>query len=147
MSRASRRSSSTRRGFTLVELMVAVVLLTVGVLALSGEMALLVGRQIRATSESEMTTLGESKLEELRAFAMLESADTMQLTIGGSLVASQANHADVIVGPSGRQYTRRWTVEAGPGGTRSVTLRVQGPGNQRHVPLANDFSTLMVVIR
>jgi Tfp pilus assembly protein PilV len=126
--------------------MVAVVLLTVGVLALTGEMALLVGRQIRATSESEMTTLGESKLEELRSYAMLESVSKAQVTLGGSLTTSEADHFDLVAGPSSRQYTRRWLVEAGPGGTRSVSLRVSATAAARHVPKATDFNTLMVVI-
>lgn len=146
MRRASRRFNSHRAGFTLAELMVAVVLLTVGVLALTGEMGALVGRQVKATSSSEMTTLGESKLEELRSYAMIESVSKVQVALGGSLTVSQADHFDVIAGPSGRQYTRRWLVEAGPGGSRSVSLRVSANGATRHVPLAADFNTLMVVI-
>jgi Tfp pilus assembly protein PilV len=126
--------------------MMAVVLLTVGVFALIAEMGMLTGHQIKATSSSEMTTLGESKLEELRSYAMLESVSKAQVALGGSLTTSEADHFDVIAGPSGRQYTRRWLVEAGPGGTRSVSLRVSAPTAQRHVPMATDFNTLMVVI-
>jgi Tfp pilus assembly protein PilV len=126
--------------------MIAVVLLTVGVLTLTAEMGVLVGRQVKATSSSEMTTLGESKLEELRSYAMLESVSKAQVALGGSLTVSQADHFDLITAPSGRQYTRRWLVEAGPGGTVSVSLRVSATTATRHVPLAADFNTLMLVV-
>jgi hypothetical protein len=127
--------------------MIAISLLTVGVFALSAEMGVLMGRQIRATSEGEITSLGESKLEELRSYAMIESANKAQVTVGGSVTADVADHNDVATGPSGRQYTRRWLVAAGPGGTRTVALRVSPTAaNVRHVPMATDFNTLIMVI-
>lgn len=147
MPQASQRSSSRRGGFTLIELMIAISLLTVGVFALSAEMGVLMGRQIRATSEGEITSLGESKLEELRSYAMIESANKAQVTIGGSVTTNEVDHFDVVSGPSNRQYTRRWLVAAGPGGTRTVTLRVSpAAGVVRHVPTATDFNTLIMVI-
>ena len=144
---ASQRSSKRHRGFTLIELMIAIMMLTIGVFALTGEMSMLTGRQIRATSDGEITTLGESKLEELRSYAMIESANKAQVALGGSLTVDQADHSDVAAGPTGRQYNRRWLVAAGPGGTRTVSLRVSATAaNVRHVPRATDFNTLILVI-
>ena len=135
------------RGFTLIELIVAMLIIVVGVLGLAGVMVNVSARQTLATSRMELVALAEGKLEELRADAMIMSADTAQLTVGGSTTLSVANHADTVAGPSGRIYITRWQVAAAPAGCRHVTLRV--------VPLVDDarsvarleFSTILMVVR
>ena len=138
---------TNEQGFTLIELMVATLLIVVGVLGLAGAMVSVSMRQTLATSRMEIVALGESKLEELRADAMIMSADTAQVAIGGSTTASVTNHADTIPGPSGRQYIRRWRVDAGPAGTRQATLRVIPIVDDRHTVARVDFTTLMLVVR
>lgn len=95
-------------GFTLPELMVAVLLLVVGVLGLASLMATATVRQTRATVLTEMTTIAESKLEEMRAYALYKSADTVQVSLGGSVTTSEPSHYDAVTSPVGRQYLRRW---------------------------------------
>ena len=95
----------------------------------------------------EIVALGESKLEELRADAMILSADTAQLTIGGSITASVANHVDTVNAPSGRPYIRRWRITAGPAGTRLAELRVIPTVDDNHTMARMDLSTLLMVVR
>ena len=139
--------SSSRAGFTLVELTVAMVVLVVGILSLAGLMVPIIARQTFGATVSEMTTVAESKLEELRAASLLKSADTTEVTIGGSLTSSQTGHFDSQVSPLGRTYLRRWEVAAGPADARVVTLRVLPAGATRFTPAPMDFHTMLLVVR
>ena len=138
-----------REGFTIAEVLVATVILGVGMLALAGLMATVMGRHTRASITQEMVALSESKLEELRASSIIKAADTIQITIGGSTTASMANHADTIQAPGvGRSYYRRWAVTAGPAGTRKVDLNISmTQTHNRHKISPMDFSTLLMVVR
>jgi prepilin-type N-terminal cleavage/methylation domain-containing protein len=140
-------SSNPRAGFTLIELMVAILILVVGVLGLASVMASVTARQTLSTAVTEVTTLAESKLEELRGYAVLKSADTSEVTMGGSLTTSVTNHADTAVSPVGRQFVLRWLVEPGPADARKVTLRVAATQDGPHTPRAMDFETLLLVIK
>ena len=132
-------------GFSLAELVVAILVLSIGLLGVAGVMAGISGRQLRTTSRIEMTALADSKLEELRALARTGTADTVQLTVGGSLTSSEPDHFDSVVSPSGRSYVRRWRVEAGPGGTRVVTLRIEPLNGSRSVLASLEFPALVLV--
>jgi prepilin-type N-terminal cleavage/methylation domain-containing protein len=137
-----------KRGFTVAEMLVAIIILGVGMLALAGLMATVMGRHTRATVVQEMTTLAESKLEELRALSIIKSADTAQVTLGGSLTANVTKHNDTIASPVGRTYYRRWAVAIHPSGTRKVDMRIEmTQTHDRHKVGAMDFSTLMLVVR
>ena len=118
--RASRRSA----GFTLIELIMALVILATGILAANTLVVGVARTQRRATVRAEMTEVGQSKLEELRAFATMGTADTVQLLVGGSLTASLTNHADTVSGGRDRQFILRWEVDGGTYDVREVTIRV-----------------------
>ncbi len=71
-SRATRRSSSTmtprrRDGFTLISVMMAVMLLTVGLLALGRTQTVLLGAQATAASRTSSLSVARSYMEEVRA--------------------------------------------------------------------------------
>ncbi len=111
-------------GYTIIELIVALVILTIGILAAIGLIVGVAATQERATIRAEMTEVGQSKLEELRAYAAMGTADTVQLVAGGSLTTSLANHADTVTGGRDRRFVLRWDVEAGPYDIREVAIRV-----------------------
>ncbi len=113
-----------RSGYTLIELIVALVILTIGILAAIGLIVGVAATQQRATIRAEMTEVGQSKLEELRAYATMGTADTVQLLAGGSLLTSETNHADTVTSGRDRQFVLRWDVETGPYDIREVAIRV-----------------------
>jgi prepilin-type N-terminal cleavage/methylation domain-containing protein len=129
-------------GFTLVELMIAIIVLVVGVLGLASTMVSMTRYQALGISHADMTALGDHKLEQLRVAATYSTADTMQLVIGGSLTVPTAQHVDTLI-ERGRTYVRLWQVQAGPGGTREVLLRVQPLVDDVRTPAQLNFTTLI----
>jgi prepilin-type N-terminal cleavage/methylation domain-containing protein len=115
---------SGKRGFGLVELLVSMTIFSFGVL---GGIALLETGyrwEGRAELTTQMTVAAEMKIEELKALAGTELADTVQLALGGGLESDVAAHWDSIE-IDGRVFGRRWQAESGPSGTRLVTVRVR----------------------
>lgn len=113
-----------RSGFTIVELLAAMIILSIGMLSLAGVMGASNVRQAQARSRTDMVLLADAKLEALRAAAASVSADTVQLALGGSETTDVANHFDRSASARGRVYIRRWAVTAGPAGSRIVMIRV-----------------------
>lgn len=140
-----RSDAPSSGGFTLTELLVAVIILTIGVLGLAKVLIGSSQRQAQVESHQELLAVAEEKLEELRNIAASGTADTVQLEIGGSLTADVANYADSIQTPEGRWYHRRWQVTAGPAETRSVTLRILAPDPGRTAVDSRDFTSLVLV--
>lgn len=127
-------------GFTIIELMIAIVVIVIGVLALSAAMSTLIRNQDLTAARADMAALADNKFEQLRAAGIRRTADTLQLLIGGSLTVSNANYNDAVT-ERGRTYTRRWLVTAGLGGSRDVTVRIIPPAVGSRAPQSKDFQT------
>jgi prepilin-type N-terminal cleavage/methylation domain-containing protein len=132
-------------GFTLVEMMLAIIVLTVGLLGLASTMASMTRYQDLAAVHADMTALGDHKIEQLRVAATYMTADIQQLDVGGSLTVPTALHVDTLV-ERGRTFIRLWEVQNGPGGTRQVTLRVQPLVDDARTPSRLDFTTLIQIM-
>ena len=105
----------TPKGFTLLEMLIAMIILCVALLGL-GQMMLL---SIRGTSfgnkVTEATTFAQDKMEELR------TVDWNNLEDGN----------DTIFGSQGIQYRRRWTVA--PAGTmKTINLAINWNDGHDH---------------
>jgi prepilin-type N-terminal cleavage/methylation domain-containing protein len=137
--------TGSEAGFTLVELMLSMIILVVGILAMTGTMASMTRYQDLSAARTDMTTLADNKLEQLRAAATTRSTDTLQLALGGDLVNPAALHVDTLV-ERGRTYVRLWTVAAGLGGTRDVTLRIRPLTDDARTPAQIDFRTQVLVL-
>jgi prepilin-type N-terminal cleavage/methylation domain-containing protein len=134
-----------RSGFTLVEVVVAMLVGSVALLALAGVMASTANVQQSSESRMEYVALAESRLDRLRAAAAMRTADTMQLTVGGSLSSDVTNKSETVTSSRGRNYTVRWLVAPGLNGTRDVTVRVAPVArNRAEVPFM-DFRALMTI--
>lgn len=136
------RSSS---GFSLVEMIVAVMIFSIGILGMSTLMAVVATDETRATFRIETTEIVQNKLEEFYAIASAGTADTMQLSVGGSLTTPQTNHSDTAQSSAGRWFRRLWTVEAAPGGSRKVTVRGEPRDNPPLVIQPVDLTTNVLI--
>lgn len=142
------RRFRNRAGFTVAEMIVATVVIAVGFLALAGLMATVLGRHTRATVVQEMTTIAESKLEELRAASLIHASNTAIVDVGGSTTMDVADHSDVITSSTARGYKLRWVIADHASGARSVTMRISmTQAFDRHRVAPMDFSTLLLVVR
>ena len=137
------QAATSTCGFSLVELIIAMLILSVSLLGMSSLMVAVSRTEIRATVRIEATEVLESRIEELRAVAAAGTSDTIQLAVGGSLTTPQVDHVDTTSSGSGRSFVRLWVVEAGPGQTRKVTVRaeprVEGLFDPRPVDVTTNF--------
>jgi len=107
-------SSKKSKGFTLIELMIALVILSITLLALAGLMI----QSTRNTSWgghlTEAATFAQDKFEEFRALRPLAPPS-------GDIAEGIGN--DARTGSTGIQYTRNWNVVTF-GNARSITITV-----------------------
>ena len=137
----------TRRGFTLLELLVAIVLLTVGILALARTMAGLGTQSTRARMRADLAEVIDGKFEELRLVGAVSQANPAPLGIGGSTGSCVANHCDTVLDGRGLQHQRRWSVAAGPVGSTFVVTVQASPLGAAFAGQTAQRSTLVVLIR
>jgi Tfp pilus assembly protein PilV len=128
-------------GFTLVELLLGIMVLTIGLLGMAGTMVSMTRYQDLSTVHADMTALGDHKIEQLRVVATFDAA---QLAVGGSLTVPTAQYVDTLV-ERGRTFIRLWQVQAGPGGARQVTVRVRPQVDDARTPAQIDFNTLIQI--
>jgi prepilin-type N-terminal cleavage/methylation domain-containing protein len=111
------------RGFTLVEVLVASIILTVALVALAELMAVSVRMHQLGRNSASAARLAQDKFEELMKMNF-GTAPAIQINANDTLGANVANYFDA---PANTGYTRRWRVAAGPGGNaalRVVTIRL-----------------------
>ncbi len=98
------------RGFSLLELLVASTILTVGLVSLAQLLALAVTANAAAGQATYAAVLAAQKIEDLRAM----SWESLQGTIGDS--ADSLDRAGRTLDNSSRRaaYTRRWSVDPLP---------------------------------
>ncbi|HEX6057568.1 MAG TPA: hypothetical protein VFZ11_01030 [Gemmatimonadaceae bacterium] len=142
---SGRAASRPRAGFALVELLFAIVMLTVGTLAMAGVLAASLRLQRLSVTRNEMTSLAEAKLEELRSYASPTSTAALKanLDLGGSLTSIVANYADSVTLVTGARYYRRWQVSTGVAGTRQITVRVLPKADVSYQVKRLDFTTFV----
>ena len=127
--------SNNERGFTLVEAVVAVMICTIGLVAMAELLAVTLRLQQLGRNSTSAVRLAQDKVDELTS---MNFATNLQAACGGDLDADAANHFDTPMEDNGtpddpaddtvtKGYTRRWLIEAGPDGDpnlRQVTVRV-----------------------
>ena len=106
------------RGFTLVEVLICTLILTIGLIAIAGLLGVTTQMHIGAQEATRSTRLAQEKLDELMK---QNFATSPAVAVGGSLTNDVANHFETPV--SG--VTLRWAVQGGPAAdTRVLTVRV-----------------------
>jgi type IV pilus modification protein PilV len=114
--------AGSQSGFTLIEVMIAMLVVTVGLVSMAQLMAVTTVMHSDARQTSLGTELAQAKLDELMKLN-LNSAAAVQVTPDDedSLNENVTNYFDE---PSDT-ITRRWKVEDGPtADTRIITMRV-----------------------
>ncbi|MBA2457377.1 MAG: prepilin-type N-terminal cleavage/methylation domain-containing protein [Gemmatimonadales bacterium] len=104
-------SATNQRGFTVIEVLIAVVLLTVGVMALAGSSAMVTRMIGRGRGSTVVAQVASSRADLLRRIAAS--------TTPGCTSAGLASGADTSAG-----IVEQWTLQGNPGdGSRDVDMR------------------------
>jgi prepilin-type N-terminal cleavage/methylation domain-containing protein len=149
----SRRNAQSQRGFTLIETMVAIVVLAIGLMSMAALISQSVRGSTNSRSMSSASMLTTEKLEDLNRYSITDPGvalgggigadvagyfDTIQVSTGsgmisenynGNVVTHSANGTVTNVAPAAspeiQTFDRRWVIEAGPvANTRRITVLV-----------------------
>jgi type II secretory pathway pseudopilin PulG len=146
--------SNNERGFTLVEAVVAMMVCTIGLVAMAELMAVTLRLQQLGRNSTSAVRLAQDKVDELTTLNFNTNA---AVSCGGSLDVDAAAHNDRPLLDNGtpddpdddtfaRGYTRRWIISAGPDGDpnlRQVTVRVIPDVNDRRMAAPYDLTTVI----
>jgi prepilin-type N-terminal cleavage/methylation domain-containing protein len=107
-------SASSERGMTVVEILVAIVILAIGLLVLAGGSVVVTRNLTRGRLAMLATARAEAKLDELRA-------------IGASTVPNcgSVNFASSVSAQTFGKITLSWTITPTTGAEREVQVRTQ----------------------
>ena len=113
------RGERGERGFTLVEVLIAMVILTVALVSMAELMAITLRMQMMGRNETAAIRLAQSKVDEIVALNF-NTSDLVD--VGGSITADEAGYND----DPDPGFHRRWKIEAVAGaatpGKNSVRL-------------------------
>jgi type II secretory pathway pseudopilin PulG len=146
--------SNNERGFTLVEAIVAMVVCTVGLVAMAELLAVTLRLQQLGRNSTSAVRLAQDKIDELTTMNFITNPSA---ACGGSIDADVADHFDTPLQDNGtpddpdddtvmKGYTRRWVISAGPDADpnlREVTVRVIPEVNDRRVATPYDLTTFI----
>jgi prepilin-type N-terminal cleavage/methylation domain-containing protein len=146
--------SNNDRGFTVIEVLVAMVILTVGLVSMAELMAVTLRLQQLGRNQTAATRLAQDKIDELMSQNWGGAAPSAQLAVGGSLTADVANHFDIpptFAGSTALSYRRRWVVTNGPDDLpavvanklRVITVRVTPVVTDRRTYTPTDLTTIV----
>jgi len=107
---------TNERGFTLIEVLIAMVIMTIALVAMAELMAITLRIQMLGRNETASVRLVQSKIDQLVAVNFTNAS----VAIGGSLTSDVANYNDTPTAG----YKRRWQIAAIAGETRVRTLTV-----------------------
>ena len=105
------------KGFTLIEVLVALVILSFSLLALAGLMVTTTKNNSFGSHMTEAATFAQDKLEELRAIKWENLID--------------GNNTDQQGGSTGINYTRNWNVTTN-GSLKTITINVNWNDRTAH---------------
>lgn len=104
-------------GFSLMEVLLALVVIVIGVMAVASMMVLAIRLQVLSRDTTLAIGLAEVKLEELR---YMDPADP-ERTLGGDLNSNVVDHFE---NANGNLFTVRWKIDPGPINTQDITIGV-----------------------
>jgi prepilin-type N-terminal cleavage/methylation domain-containing protein len=105
------RKASRERGFTLIETLVSLAVLTIGLMSVAALMSQMVGTSSRSRGMSTAALLASEKLEDLTHYS--NSVPPANLAAGGSLAADTAGYFDTVQISASNGISARTTSEAG----------------------------------
>ena len=118
----SRSPVNNERGFTLIEALVATLVLTIGLLAMAELLAVSLRMHQLGRNSTTATRLAQDKFEEMMKMNFNTNPAISPVTCASALASNVTSCWDA---PANSGFIRRWQVAAGPTvRLRTVTVRV-----------------------
>jgi prepilin-type N-terminal cleavage/methylation domain-containing protein len=126
------------RGFTLVEVLIAMVILTIALVSMAELMAITLRMQMMGRNETAAIRLVQSKIDELVALNFNLNAT---VNVGGSLTGDVGGYND----DPDPGFHRRWQIAAiaGETGVRLLTVRIIPTVNDRRTNAQIELTTII----
>jgi prepilin-type N-terminal cleavage/methylation domain-containing protein len=118
----STNPDTSERGFTLIEVLIAMIILTVALVSMAELMAITLRMQMMGRNETAAIRLVQSKIDELVALDFDGASASPLIVVGGSVEDDVNNYNDSpLIG-----FDRRWQISAIAGETdiRLLTVRI-----------------------
>lgn len=132
-------STNNERGFTLIEVLFAMVILTVALVALAELMAITLRMQMQGRNATAAVRVAQAKIDELIG---LNFNDTVLTDFGGSVDADVASYNDNPADAPG--YHRRWQIDdIGEDRVRLLTVVVIPTSNDRRSTAPVKLTTII----
>ena len=120
-----KKSMSGQKGFTLLEVMIAVFLLAVAIMGAASLTTSVIKGNSSSQTLTTATTLAKDKIEELKASTYTTATEAASMWTGEDYAATNGT---VQASAAGSYYTRSWTA---PGtNTKTITVTVTWPTNR-----------------
>ncbi len=143
----NQESNRAERGFTLIEVMIAMVVLMVGLVSVVGISGYVSRANTVSNTMSVLATAAQDQVDRMRAILWtIKSDKDARLSVGGSLDENEANHHEIVADSAMGDLIVRWKVVEGPGTTgdmRTVTIKVV---QDLAPPLMKDGYTVTTII-
>lgn len=132
------------RGFTLAEVVVAMLVCVVGLVAMAGLLMVTLRMQQLGRNSTSEVRMAQDKVDELSSMSFTTGPS---VACGGSLTTNVANYNDTpVVNGVNQPYRRRWLVQAGPDADpqlRQVTVRLIPTNPDRNIATQYDLVTII----
>lgn len=138
----TRASRSRHEGFTLIESMVAAVILTIGLLALTGMQSFSLRKNVDANNQTRVTNLAADMLERIQ-FNRRKAANYSNITVNSSTTTCPTAAADVMANGDCTQWRTLLLSSNLQNITGTVTLSPVPPATD---PLGLNRSTVTVLV-
>ena len=126
------RERASERGFSMIEALIAMSVLTFGLISVVGISAYISRANSTSNTISVLAATAQDQIDLLRSVIWTNASDRdPRLAVGGSLTANVTNHFVIREDTPAGNIIVRWQVTAGPGttgDTRTVTIKVVQEG-------------------
>jgi prepilin-type N-terminal cleavage/methylation domain-containing protein len=120
-----RLGQSEEHGFSMIEMMVAIVVILIGLVSIVAISVYVSRANVTSNNLSVLATAAQSQIDLLRQAQWTATTEDPVITVGGSLSSNVANHSTTLSNTPAGDLIIRWQVTQGPtADIRYVTVNV-----------------------
>jgi len=139
------RPPESDSGFSLIEMLIAIVVLTVGLVSIVGLLSYVSRANADSNITSVLATTVQAQMDQLKSATWTVNSCDPALQVGGSLTSNAAGYYTTINGTPAGNLVIRWQVaQGGTADYRFLTLNVSQATYSRDFPNGMTVSTILL---